>query len=250
MLVLLTNPGLPRGRVSELMLGSKYQYLLEGSLNKLGIKIIPFPKNTSLPDALSGHVDLSVLHLGGPKLIVSKNIVLENPLLVNYLTNRGLDVIPSYENTGDRYPYDCILNACIISGYLIHHQSDKSILDQAELTQIVVKQGYTRCSTCVVDSSSFITSDAGICSAATSNGFDVLLIEPGHIELSGYDTGFIGGASFKITNDAIGFTGRLDHHPSCGNILDFLGKKSVRPVFLTDRPIFDIGSAILLTEVD
>ncbi|MCD8117342.1 MAG: hypothetical protein LUE21_09570 [Oscillospiraceae bacterium] len=75
---------------------------------------------------------------------------------------------------------------------------------------------------------------------------DVLEITPGYIELSGYQYGFIGGASFRLDAHTIAFTGTLDRHPDKMRILSFLAKHSVKPVFLTDRPLFDVGGAVLL----
>ena len=111
---------------------------------------------------------------------------------------------------------------------------------------VPVNQGYTRCAAAVVDDHSIITADAGVSRAAKNAGMDVLDIAPGHIELKGYDHGFIGGASFKINNNVVAFTGKLDGHPDEGRIYDFLAGHGQKALILTDRPIFDIGGAIAL----
>lgn len=45
------------------------------------------------------------------------------------------------------------------------------------------------------------------------------------------------------------FTGRLDRHPDWVKIGEFLYIRGISITFLTDRPAFDIGSAVPLTEV-
>ena len=77
---------------------------------------------------------------------------------------------------------------------------------------------------------------------------DVLEIEPGHILLPGFDTGFIGGATFKLSAHELAFTGELDGHPDRPAIEAFLEARGVEPVYLTTQPAFDIGSAVPLTE--
>ena len=113
-----------------------------------------------------------------------------------------------------------------------------------------MRQGYAKCCACVVNEGAMITSDTGIAKAAARHGVDVLRIRPGYIELEGFDTGFIGGASFKISPERLAFTGRLDAHPDVARIESFLRERGVEPVYLTDSPAFDIGSAVPLTEAE
>lgn len=101
-----------------------------------------------------------------------------------------------------------------------------------------------------MDESSVITSDGGIAAVAGKAGLNVLRIAPGHILLDGFETGFIGGAAFKLSPGLLAFTGRLDGHPDGERIESFLRARRVEPLYLTDSPVFDVGSAVLLTEQD
>ncbi len=112
---------------------------------------------------------------------------------------------------------------------------------------IHVKQGYAKCNICPVTERAFITSDKGIATVCAKFGFDVLLIESGFIQLEGFDTGFIGGASFKISQSEMAFTGSLNLHPSKAQIEAFLNRYGVKPIYLTEQEIFDIGSAFLIS---
>ena len=71
-------------------------------------------------------------------------------------------------------------------------------------------------------------------------------IAPGHIALEGFPYGFIGGAAFKISDDTMAFTGTLDEHPDGERIVGYLAEYGLGSVFLTDKPIFDIGGAVAL----
>ncbi|MBQ1825813.1 MAG: hypothetical protein II113_04265, partial [Firmicutes bacterium] len=98
------------------------------------------------------------------------------------------------------YPGDIIYNACSTGKFFIHNlkYTAPELLGKVEelgLIRVNVSQGYAKCSTCVVGEDAIITYDRGIAKAADAAGMDVLVIEPGHVDLPGYDTGFIGGAS-------------------------------------------------------
>ena len=112
-----------------------------------------------------------------------------------------------------------------------------------------VQQGYTKCSICVVSENAIITSDIGIHCKAKESGIDSLLISPGYIDLPGYKYGFIGGASFKISDNVIAFTGSLDSHPDKDNIEHFLCKydeKVKKPEQIMSDRLFGLISTELL----
>ena len=104
---------------------------------------------------------------------------------------------------------------------------------------------------CVVNANAVITADHGIANALRTHDVEVLEITPGAISLPGYDYGFIGGSSFLLSPDRLAFTGTLAHHPDFRKITDFLKDHHIEPVYLTEEPIFDIGTAIpIIEEVD
>ena len=150
------------------------------------------------------------------------------------------------------YPLDANLNACIIADKLFCNTMalDETVKKRLnEHIKIVhVNQGYAKCSVCIVDEASIITSDTGIAKAAENLGMNVLLISPGNIALDGYEYGFIGGASFKSSPRDIVFTGNLEKHPDKNRILDFLNARNINPLFLTDDMIFDVGSILPVTD--
>lgn len=240
------TPHLPKRKVGLMAIGKRYAPRLAAPLRKLGVDVLWLPDAPDTDSRLAGHADLSMIHLGADLVVTGYG-----DDIVKNLTNRGFRAIRT-EGPGNSYPEDCTLNACIVGSKLIHRLdvTSRTVLGALpDCEKINVAQGYAKCCTCVVDEHSIITSDRGIAAAASDNDIDVLLIAPGYIELEGFDYGFIGGASFKLSADTMAFTGRLDAHPDYHNIICFLTDRGIRPVFLTSDTAFDIGSALPLTEV-
>ena len=84
--------------------------------------------------------------------------------------------------------------------------------------------------------------------ALRTKGFAVLLIRPGHIALSGYDTGFIGGCCGKLAPDKLAFAGTLSSHPDGERMREFLHSRGVAPVELREGPLVDVGGILPLRE--
>ena len=160
----------------------------------------------------------------------------------------------SSRDLGPVYPGNIIYNAVCTGKYFIHSlkYTSPALLDHVKsrfpgITMVDVRQGYTWCSCLPVDDSSFITYDRGIASALSSFDTDVLLIQPGHIMLPGFDYGFIGGCAGNIIADGqrqIVFSGDLSHHPDCKKITAFIKDRDIDIVFFKDTPLTDIGSIL------
>ena len=105
-----------------------------------------------------------------------------------------------------------------------------------------MKQGYTKCSTCIVNNHAAITSDVSIAKALNVEGVDVLLLPSGDILLPGLNYGFIGGATGLLCDNVLAFYGHLDHYLYGKEVLKFLNKHKVEPVFLRNGKLIDRGS--------
>ena len=145
------------------------------------------------------------------------------------------------------YPRDIGLNAAVVGDYLICNvkYTDETVLEHADKI-IDVKQGYAKCSVCMVDENSIITSDAGIYSAAKKNNIEVLLISKGHITLDGYNYGFIGGCSGLISKNKLAFTGSIAVHPDYEKIKKFCEGRGVEIVSLSNEKLYDYGSMFIV----
>lgn len=241
----LTFPNLPQGRAERAVIGERYRGLLSRPLAGLGISVMWMPDIAPLPPQVRGHADMALLHLGGNRFIAARELPEK---ISDGLTALGAELLRLDMPLADEYPADCPLNIALLGKYVILNPVTAVHLPSAGLTCVSVKQGYSRCSVCIVDESSIITADAGISRAAEKAGLDVLLISAEGIELRGYAFGFIGGCAFKLAPDLLAFTGSLAAHKDGGRILSFLAERRVTPLCLTDGPLVDIGGAVLITE--
>lgn len=146
------------------------------------------------------------------------------------------------------YPGDALYNALCLERYFVHRLdiTAPELLEKAlslGLQQINVRQGYTKCSSVVVDGKSIITADNGVASALERlPDVDVLRIRPGFVKLAGFDTGFIGGASGRIDNE-VWFNGDITAHPDWHKIKDFIERRGLS-IRRFDYELEDVGSLI------
>lgn len=249
-MTVVEKPNLPEA-AECIIIGEKYSNILRKPLEKLEINPLFMPDNHNVDPRLSGHADLSVLHMGGDRLCLAS--YLRESLFAKQLSNLGFGVDYPEIQQSAVYPGDAQLNACICGRYAILNPSvvSDSVVEKLTnngLNLIACRQGYAKCSVCVVDEGSIITADRRIEGLARAAGLDVLLIEPGFIALDGFPYGFIGGTAFKISRSKLAFTGTMKLHKSEHKILSFLERHQVEPVYLTDQVIFDIGSAVPISE--
>ncbi len=171
-----------------------------------------------------------------------------------FLCKMGVnDTSPVYcaekQDLGQEYPDDIPFNAACTGKFFIHNlnHTNPRLLQAAKdagMTLIHVRQGYTKCSVCIVDEQSIITYDEGIVRAcAKYPSLSVLKITPGFIRLDGYDSGFIGGCSGRIGNEVI-FNGNLSAHPDFDRIRHFIENRGLKCTWFSEYPLTDIGSIV------
>ncbi|MBQ6570472.1 MAG: hypothetical protein IJL87_09500 [Clostridia bacterium] len=150
---------------------------------------------------------------------------------------------------GEKYPADIAFNAVCTGKFFIHNlrYTNKRLqkaIKQMNLTEINVNQGYTKCSTVIVDDCSFITEDEGLYSVLRGiPGISVLKVSKGYVKLDGFTYGFLGGASGRV-GDTIVFNGNLSAHPDFEKISSFINSKGLKIMNFESYPLTDIGSII------
>ncbi|NCB74831.1 MAG: hypothetical protein EOM51_08845 [Clostridia bacterium] len=242
-------PNLPNSRVAVVAVGEDYAAIISTALEPFGIIALSCPKNSLLDSRLSSHIDLSLFHLGGEAFVLAKSLI--GSSFSDKLTQMGAKICYSASDISPKYPSDAFLCA-LTNGSKLFHNEDicDPLINSCYVEKLIhVNQGYAKCSACLINENAAISSDSGIIKAMREQGMDVLEISSCGIQLQGFAHGFIGGAAFKISADELAFTGTINDHPSKADILGFLKLHNIKPVFLTDKPIFDIGSAIPLTEI-
>ena len=149
------------------------------------------------------------------------------------------------------YPLDVPYNAVVTERFMICNLSTvsadlmKNVTDLYPAIQIInVKQGYTKCNVIPLDDRHFITEDRGIYKALQNvKDAECLLVDAGHVLLPGFNRGFIGGCCGRIGDD-IWFNGDIKMHPDCKRIESFIRSCGFGIIYVSDRPLNDIGSII------
>ncbi|MBU3092466.1 hypothetical protein K2F40_03500 [Clostridium sp. CM028] len=206
-----------------------------------GYNLLICPPSNILYEAVCGHPDM-LMHILGKDIIVHKDMDNEfilSLILLNY------KVYKSNSTLKDKYPYDICLNSLSLGNLFIHsvNFTDTNLLSLLKTRKLInVKQGYTKCSTCIVNDHAVITSDVSIAKALSIEKIDILLIPPGDIILPGLNYGFIGGVTGLIEDNVLAFYGHLDHYLYGKEVLNFLNKHKVEPVFLRNGKLIDRGS--------
>lgn len=248
MILPLEYPNLPKGRVCDAAVSGFSAALLK-KLSELNINPLITIDSPYLRKEINYHTDMLAVNLGKGYISADES---QKKNIVNFLT-KGYTCDFISEKVMTPYPHDSLLNCVFIKNKLICNPDTvcREITEYAELnsiTVIPVKQGYTKCSVCVVSDNALITDDESIFKACVSNNMDTLFISKGSVKLNGFDYGFIGGCTGLIDKDKLLFNGDINYHKDCNRITDFLNIYNIKPVIIENEPLYDIGGIIPLTE--
>ena len=216
--------------------------LITDRLKQYGYICIATEKSANVSSPICRHADVLYLKTDSNSLAVSdcqqNNIVVlkekgfdikEIKLAAGYKTESKLNIIITDENI--------ICNSKTCEADILI--TNKNIIN--------VNQGYTKCSTIVIDCNNFITEDEGIYNALTQAGKNCLLITKGYAELKGYDYGFIGGASAYLSAaDTLLFFGNISKHPDYCKIMNFTERCKIKIDYIEDIKLQDIGGIVEL----
>ncbi|KUO76055.1 MAG: hypothetical protein APF77_09595 [Clostridia bacterium BRH_c25] len=239
---------IPEGQVSLVAVDYRINPVIEDKLNKMGIECIKTAKCRELYEAVDGHPDMLMLHMGGDKIIVAPNIYEQ---MAPQLTKKGFAVTKGATWLVRNYPGNIAYNILRMGDLVFHNlkYTDAEVirmLEKEKATLINVSQGYTKCSVCILDSKTIITSDQKLSMTAEKFGIESLLLKPGGINLKGLNYGFIGGTSGLLSKKQIAFTGKLKGLEDSCKLIEFLGRKGFELVALCDEEPVDYGSIIPL----
>ncbi len=245
----IEKSNLPHNRVCHCILGENALNTIE-FLNKLGIKTLTTKKSDKLDNEIAFHADTQIIYCGEKNAIISSN----QRLLIEKIKELGCRVELAENKPFSPYPHDVLLNFTIINDNIIgkFDYADEKLLEFIEtnnLKRINTKQGYSKCSICIVNENAIITEDNGIATLLKKSQFDVLKIKPDFITLSENHYGFLGGASGKLSKDIIFFNGNIEEHPSYNDIKKFLDYHNIKPIYDKSYKLTDIGSIIPITEL-
>ena len=242
---IIERANLPQKRVSAAVVG-KCEKAIVNALLSLEIELLFSEENLNIDPAIKSHADVSVLYLGGGKIVLDKSQI----VLGEALKNRGFDVCFASKDISGEYPGDCRLNLALAGKRIFGRLdiADESIEKLKDMKRIDVRQGYAKCSVCIVNENALITDDISIFKAARREGMRALLCEKGDVALAGHSYGFIGGAAALIEKNHLLFFGDITRHRSYEKIHDFLKNESCRFSYLKDFPLTDIGGIVPIEE--
>ena len=197
-------------------------------------KVIKLPLSEDVYEEISGHSDIFYCKINN-KIISAPNSAIKQKTFV----------IGHKEIERD-YPNDVLYNVCQIGNKIIGSKyTDKSIKPD-----ILVKQGYVKCSIAVTGKNSCITSDKGIEQVLKKEGIDVLYVEENNIKLLKKDEsvskmkGFIGGATLIFDNKFVIF-GDSNYLNNKEKILEHLCQHHLELIDFKGLDIYDYGSGII-----
>lgn len=246
----IAKPNLPEGKVSLCVIDMRAKKEVIENIKKYGADVILSGRCRELYDSVSCHPDMYMHHLGGKYIVAAPNAPDDT---MRELANRGFNIIRGEKAAAGKYPDNVAYNVARIGDWAVCNikHTDRILLNyfhDMNIKLIDVKQGYAKCSICIVNAGALITSDEGIYRVLLKYGFDILKIRPGHIELPGLNYGFIGGASGLLDAGTMFFAGNLLTHPDYNNIEIFLKKYNINTKPLSNEVLFDVGSIIPLKE--
>lgn len=215
--------------------------------NEMGISLIGIPRCEYLPEPTSHHPDMLFYRLSDGALITDRRYYDHNRKFFERIAQYR-EIKTSIADISKVYPADIRYDILNIDG-VIYGRTDMACPEAVqEARRIVqVKQGYARCSVLYAGDCA-VTADEGLCKALNEDGIDVLKITPGNIELEGYGTGFIGGASAYIKElDTVLFFGDLSAHPDGDNIFEFLSSRGHKVKFVPEVKLSDYGGFVGLS---
>lgn len=169
--------------------------------------------------------------------------------LAKNLENREDELILC-ENIGCKYPENVALNAALVGNNLLCkesalHPKVKEYCKRNKINIINVNQGYTKCSSLIIDENSLITDDESIFKTSLINNISVLKIEKGDILIDKTTDGFIGGATLRYKNKVYVF-GDIRNHRNAHEIKEFLRIRGLEIISTNQDAIIDIGGAVII----
>lgn len=242
------NPFVPLKSANLAIIDGRVDKEIINNLKKLGLEVIKTIKCKEVDESISYHPDIVIHPVNFNTLVIAPNVY---DYYKERLKNKAINIIKGEKRLNYKYPDNIPYNVGRISNLAIHNfqytdEALKHYLKQENLQFINVKQGYSKCSLCLVNNSVGITSDYPIYKKLTNLGFEILLIEPGSISLQLQEYGFIGGTNGSLSKEESIFAGSLKEHPNEEEILKIFKKNNVELKFLSNKKLMDIGTIITL----
>lgn len=196
--------------------------------------VLKLPLSDDVYEEISGHSDIFYCKINNEIVAAPNAKILEK------------DFKTGKVKVEKEYPLDLPYNICQIGNKII----GSKYVDKRIIPDIIVNQGYVKCSIAVTTNKSCITTDKKIAEVLNKNNIDALYIEENNIKLLKKDKsisnmhGFIGGACLVFNNKFILF-GDIDMLKNKDKILEHINKYNLELVDFKGLDIFDYGGGIV-----
>ena len=214
-----------------------------------GESVLPLKPYEKLDLPVNSHSDM-LLFVIDKTVFCYKEYYEQNKETFFEIESFGYDIIKIEKECQKKYPSDISLNVLKVGKYLLGNKYNiaPEIITYAEnncYEIIDVKQGYSACSTLVLDDNNVITSDKSIEKAIKSLNKSVLIISNEEIHLEGYNCGFIGGAT-AVVDDTVYFFGEPNTLNDYNKIKEKISSLNMKIKSILTGRVFDFGGAKVL----
>lgn len=230
---------------SFVIVGTSMPDKIKEKISAYANDMIVLPEWDMLDKGISSHPD-TLLFYDGKSLFCGREYLEKYGSI---FSEKGIDVIPCVTPKSP-YPDEAVLNGFVVMGkngtVLIGRQKSLApeIRERYPLS-VDVRQGYAHCATALVCDNVVITCDKGIAEAVESVGGCALTVRQGFVQLTGYEYGFIGGASALCAGKLL-FFGCAEKHPDFAEMKLFADRFGVELCSLSDDGLFDAGGAVFV----
>lgn len=253
--IIIKNTNLPNNKVTTVVMSTEDLYL-KNRVEELGINVISTNVIKEFLPFEQKHADMQFLPINNNTALILENATKLRENLKKYYKNIVTCKISNINKTNKyiKYPYNIALNFTILNNKIIGKEKffneEIKKVTKNNFKILNTNQGYSKCSTAIVDNNSIITSDPSIYKVAINNKIDALKIKEGYINLPGVNHGFIGGCTGKLNKDLLAFTGNIKLHPDYCNIKDFCRNYNIYTYSLSHFNLLDIGGIIPIEELN
>ena len=215
---------------------------------KTGIDVISLPKYTRLDTPVSAHADM-LLSVIDNYIFIYEEYYEANKVLFLSLEGK-YKIVKIKQECKREYPGDIALNVLVIGKKIFCKVKNVAaeIISYAKengYKLINISQGYSACSTLVINENTAITGDKGVYNALIKEKVKTLLISAENIKLDGYNHGFIGGCGVVLDNKLY-LLGEIKYIPDCDKIVELLNEENCTCFEILTGDVCDFGGIKLL----
>ena len=209
-----------------------------------GVEALPLMPYSRLDNPVSSHADM-LINIIEDRIFCYEDYYLENKSVFKRAEDIGYSIVKCTPPASSSYPEDIGLNALVIGKKIfgnVKHLSKElaSFANENGYELINVKQGYTACSTLVLNEKCVVTADVSIKKAMENENIEVIFIDDSSIKLDGYNKGFIGGAT-GVVCDNICFFGDFNSLVGYENIREKINHLNLKEISIMSGDVYDFG---------